>query len=152
MTLPTEFRIISQKYSNSNHWSTEIELYQTLFHWKFNIQRTMEFHLIISFHYVDNRICMDSLKDKSRQGPNTSKIYNIYEQLMWYGEHLINIRSFWANVATLYDINWPKIKWIEGIKLDTYWILIQHFLSKYFTLNYITHKSFSFRKVFLLLW
>ena len=89
MTLSTEFQIISQKYSNSNHWSREIELYQTLFHWKLNIQRTMEFHLIISFHYVDNRIRMDSFKDKSRhQGPNTSKIYNIYEQLMWYGESI----------------------------------------------------------------
>ena len=48
----------------------------------------MEFHLIISFHYVDNRIRMDSLKDKSRWGPNTSEIYNIYEQLMWYGESI----------------------------------------------------------------
>ena len=88
MTWPTEFQIISQKYSNSNHWSREIELYQTLFHWKLNIQRTMEFHLIISFHYVDNRIRMGSFKDKSRWGPNTSEIYNIYKQLMWYGESI----------------------------------------------------------------
>ena len=70
-----------QKYSNSNHWSTEIELYQTLFHWRLNIQRTMEFHLIISFHYVDNRICL-SMDSLLKGGPNIYLKYSIFT-IIW---------------------------------------------------------------------
>ena len=55
-------------------------------------------------------------------------------------EHLIIIGSFWANVATLYDINWPK---------KQFFVLWNKIRPKYFLYYTII---FSFCKVFLLFW
>lgn len=53
------------------------------------------------------------LKDNSRQESNLQYLRAVNVR---YEEHLIINGSFWANVATLYDINWPEVKkCIEGI-------------------------------------
>ena len=76
----------------------------------------------------------------------TKYIWNI--QHLWaidviWREHLIIIGSFWANVATLYDINRPKIyneqffvSWIKSVPTFFFWNTL----------------IFSICKVFLLFW